>query len=200
VTSRSPTDAAPSRSFLRPNAATGPARSTIRADSGLREAEQHHWHERRPGQQRRQAALLLELGGGSPLFARESTWYSSLEEFRNLFHKLFVILEDAAVSCVTIEGSEFGSWQTLSQVDSITAGRHSVVLTVDDQDRLLNARQVGRLLTPPSMDGLELPTERGEGNRPVAIVGTFLQSLQELSSCKPAICCSGKEEIVTSDL
>ena len=93
----------------------------------------------------------------------KAPWYSSLEEFRNLFHKLFVILEDAAVSGVTIEGSEFGSWQTSSQVDSVTAGHHSIVLTVDDQDRLLNARQGGRLLTPPSMDGLELPTERREG-------------------------------------
>ena len=73
----------------------------------------------------------------------------------NLCNKLFVILEDAAVSGVTIEGSEFDSWQTLSQVDCITAGHHSVVFTVDDQDRLLNARQVGRLLRPPSMDGLE---------------------------------------------
>jgi hypothetical protein len=38
----------------------------------------------------------------------KAPWYSSLEELRNLFHKLFVILEDAAVSGVTIEGSEFG--------------------------------------------------------------------------------------------
>ena len=85
------------------------------------------------------------------------------------------------MSGVTIEGSEFGMWQTSSQVDSVTAGHHSIVLTVDDQDRLLNARQVGRLLTPPSMDSIELSTESHEGNRLVAIVRTFLQSLQELA-------------------
>jgi hypothetical protein len=38
------------------------------------------------------------------------------------------------VSGVTIEGSEFGSWQTSSQVDSIPAGHHSIVLTVYHQD------------------------------------------------------------------
>src|SRR5215208_3474084 len=96
-------------------------------------------------------------------------------------HRLSLPIEYAAVSGVTIEGSEFGIWQTSSQVDRITAGHHSIVITVYYEDRLLNARQVGRLLTPPSMDSLELSTESREGNRLVAIVRTFLQSHHELS-------------------
>ncbi len=107
---------------------------------------------------------------------------SWLEEFQSLFHKLFVILEYAAVSGVTIE-YELGMWQTSSQVGRIAAGHHSIVLTVYYQDRLLNARQVGRFLTSPRMDSLELSTERDEGNRCIAIVRPFLQSLQEFPSC-----------------
>src|SRR5438477_6746043 len=106
----------------------------------------------------------------------------SHEELQRLFHKRFVILEDAAMSGVRIE-DELGMWQTSSQVGRIAAGHHSIVLTVCDQDRVLNARQVGRFLTSPSMDSLELSTERDEGNRLIAMVRPFLQSLQEFPSC-----------------
>src|SRR5258708_5513157 len=103
------------------------------------------------------------------------------EEFQSLFHKRFVILEYAAVSGVTIE-DELGMWQTSSQVGRITARHHSIVVTVCYQDWLLNARQVRRFLKTPGMDSLELSTERGDGNRFIAIILTFLQSLQEFPS------------------
>src|SRR6266566_9142474 len=46
------------------------------------------------------------------------------------------------------------------------------------------------------MDSLEVGTERGNGNRCIAIVRTFLQSLQEFPSCSLAIGCFGEEEII----
>ena len=66
--------------------------------------------------------LLLEVGADLRCLLGKAPWYSSLEEFQNPCNKLFVILEDAAVSGVTIEGSEFGIWQTSSQVDSVLLG------------------------------------------------------------------------------
>src|SRR5436190_8723754 len=99
------------------------------------------------------------------------------------------------MSGVRIE-DELGMWQTSSQVGRITAGYHSIVITVCDQNRLLNVRQVGRFGKPPGMDSLEVSTERGNGNRCIAIVPPFLQSLQEFPSCSLAIGCFGEEEII----
>src|SRR5438874_9210535 len=96
---------------------------------------------------------------------------SRLEELQNLVDKLIVVLEDAAVSGIGIEG-ELGIWQPSSQVDGITARHHPIVVTVCYEDRLSNARQVGRLLTAPGVDRLELSAERWEGDRLIAIVGT----------------------------
>src|SRR6266516_37787 len=118
-----------------------------------------------------------------------------LEEFQRLWNKHFVILEDAAMSGVRIE-DELGMWQTSSQVGRITAGYHSIVITVCDQDRLLNARQVGRFGKLPGMDSLEVSTERGDGNRCIALVRPFFQSLQEFPRCFFAIGCFGEEEII----
>src|SRR5436190_8768583 len=106
---------------------------------------------------------------------------SRLEELQNLVDKLIVVLEDAAVSGIGIEG-ELGIWQPSSQVDGVAARHHPIVVTVCDEDRLLNACQVGRFLPSPGVDGLELRAERYGGNRLIAIVRAFLQPLQELSS------------------
>src|SRR5437660_8522392 len=46
------------------------------------------------------------------------------------------------------------------------------------------------------MDSLEVGTERGNGNRCIALVRPFLQSLQECPSCSLAIGCFGEEEII----
>src|SRR5207244_646813 len=124
------------------------------------------------------AALLKRSALQRPDSRDKDAGCSWLEECQSLCNKLVVILEYAAVSGVTIE-DELGMWQTSRQVGRITAGHHAIVLTVDDQDRLLNAGQVGRFLTPPRMDGLELSTERAEGHRSIAIVRPFLQSLHE---------------------
>ena len=96
-----------------------------------------------------------------------------LEEFSNLFNKRFVILEYAPVPGVSVE-DDFCIRQTPGQIDRITAGHHYIVLTVCYEDRLSNARQVGRFLTPPGMDSLELSTESSDGDRFIAIVRTFL--------------------------
>src|SRR5436305_12022922 len=46
------------------------------------------------------------------------------------------------------------------------------------------------------MDSLEVRTERGDGNRCIALVPPFLQSLQEFPRCSLAIGCFGEEEII----
>src|SRR5436305_2811164 len=46
------------------------------------------------------------------------------------------------------------------------------------------------------MDSLEVSTERGDGNRCIAMVPPFLQALQEFPRCSLAIGCFGEEEII----
>lgn len=74
-----------------------------------------------------------------------------------------------------------GVGQPVSEVQRVAGGHHRVVVTVCDQDRMADARQVRRLLRAPCMDGLELGAERAHCNRFVAIVLPFLEPLHELS-------------------
>lgn len=105
---------------------------------------------------------------------------SRLEKLQGIVHKLCVVLEYPAVAGVGIDAQR-GVGQPVSEVQRVAGGHHRVVVTVCDQDRMADARQVRRLLRAPCMDGLELGAERAHCNRFVAIVLPFLEPLHELS-------------------
>ena len=75
------------------------------------------------------------------------------------------------------------SWlfgQPAVEIDRVRGGHHPVVVTVGDQYGLPDDRQVGRLLSTPAMDGLQLGAIAGQGHRLVAVLGALLQPGQEL--------------------
>src|SRR5207245_7066916 len=77
------------------------------------------------------------------------------EKLQGPLDEVLVELEHAAVPGVGIE-DELAVREPPVEVDGVLAGHHLVALTVRDEHRLANAREVGRLLLPPPVDGLEL--------------------------------------------
>ena len=73
-------------------------------------------------------------------------------------------------------------------------GHHLVALTVDDEHRLVDAREVRGLLLTPSVDGLQLGAERADGDGLVAVAGAFLQPCQELLAGSSPVRGSGEEQ------
>src|SRR5215211_8723642 len=107
--------------------------------------------------------------------------------------EVLVELEHPAVPGVAIE-DELTVRESSIEVDSVLGGHHPVALTVHGEHRLLDAREVGRLLLTPSVDGLELGAECADGDGLVAVAGTFLQPCQELLAGSAPIGRSGEEE------
>src|ERR687897_1293213 len=94
----------------------------------------------------------------SPDYQPENSRTLRFKEFQSPLHECFVILEDASVSGVLIK-YEFGIREATLQVDGIAAGHHLIAIAVRHQHRVLDARQIGRRLTPPVMDSLKLGNE-----------------------------------------
>jgi hypothetical protein len=57
------------------------------------------------------------------------------------------------------------------EVDGVLGGHHLVAVTVHDEHRLVDAYEVRGLLLTPSVDGLELGTERADRDGLVSVVG-----------------------------
>jgi hypothetical protein len=108
---------------------------------------------------------------------------------------LLVILENAPVSSVLIE-YELGIREPVRKINRVAAGHHLVLITIRHQHRVMNARQIGRGLTPPGMDSLQLGDESDERNRFIAVFGTLFQPFQKLPRRPAAIGGFGEEEIV----
>ena len=106
-----------------------------------------------------------------------------------------MILENAPVSSVVIE-YELGIRKAVRKINRVAAGHHLVLITIRHQHRVMNARQIGRGLAPPSMDSLQLVGESNERNRFIAVFGAFFQPFQKLPRRPAAIGGSGEEEIV----
>ena len=68
------------------------------------------------------------------------------------------------MSSVVIE-YELGIRKAVRKINRVAAGHHLVLITIRHQHRVMNARQIGRRLTPPSMDSLQLGGESDERNR-----------------------------------
>src|SRR3989442_2251625 len=101
--------------------------------------------------------------------ARQDCVGSCFKELQRLCHERLVVLEDAPMSGILIE-DELGVRKTARHVDRVAAGHHLVVLAIRHQNRVMNARQIGRTLTPPGVDGLQLGSERPARNRLDAIL------------------------------
>jgi Enoyl-(Acyl carrier protein) reductase len=82
-----------------------------------------------------------------------------LEELESALDEVLVELEHPAVPGVGIE-DELAVWESLVEVDAVLGGHHLVALTVHDEHRLVDAREVRGLLLTPAVDGLQLGTER----------------------------------------
>src|SRR5213593_5064747 len=112
--------------------------------------------------------------------ARQDCVGSCVKELQSLFHERLVVLEDAPMTGILIE-DELGVRKAARQVDRVAAGHHSVVITIRHQNRVMNARQIGRTLTPPGVYGLQLGDERRDRNRLVAILGALFQPCQQFA-------------------
>ena len=108
---------------------------------------------------------------------------------------MLVILENAPVSSVVIE-YELGIRKAVGKINRVAAGHHLVLITIRHQHRVMNARQIGRVLAPPSMDSLQLVGESNERNRLIAVFGALFQPFQKLPRRLAAIGGFGEEEIV----
>ena len=91
------------------------------------------------------------------------------EELESALDEVLVELEDAAVAGVWVD-DELAVGESSVQVDGVLGGHHLVVVTVGDEDRLVDGREVRGLLQSPAVDGLELGAERAHGDRLVAVV------------------------------
>src|SRR3984957_10561667 len=104
--------------------------------------------------------------------------FSRSQEFERLSNELLVVLEDAAVSGVRVD-PERRIWKATRQVVRIDCGHHATVITVDYQDGMVDARQVGRLLKPPRVNRLEVRPENRQCDGLIPIVGALFQALDE---------------------
>src|SRR5215208_7260252 len=93
--------------------------------------------------------------------------------------EVLVELEHPAVPGVGVD-DELAVRESSIEVDGVLGGHHPVALTVRDEHRLVDAREIGGLLLTPSVAGLELGAERAYGDGLVAVVRTFLEPCQEL--------------------
>ena len=101
------------------------------------------------------------------------------EKLESPLDEVLVELEHPAVPGVGID-DELAVRESSIEVDGVLGGHHLVAFTVHDEHRLVDAREVGRLLLTPSVDGLQLGAERANGDGLVAVARTFLQPCQEL--------------------
>src|SRR5919108_2622080 len=115
------------------------------------------------------------------------------EELESPLDEVLVELEHAAVAGVGID-DELAVRESSVEVDGVLGGHHLVALTVHDEHRLVDAREVGRLLLTPAVDGLELGAERAYGDRLVAVVRALLQPCQELLPGSASVRRPGEEE------
>src|SRR5215208_7840127 len=116
-----------------------------------------------------------------------------LEELESALDEVLVELEHPAVPGVGID-DELAVRESPVEVDGVLGGHHLVALAVHDEHRLVDAREVRRLLLTPSVDGLELGAERAHGDGLVAVVRTFLQPGEELLSGAAAVRGPGEAE------
>src|SRR5512132_1541268 len=91
------------------------------------------------------------------------------EELESPLDEVLVELEHPAVPGVGID-DELAVRESSVEVDGVLGGHHLVAVTVHDEHGLVDAREVGGLLLTPSVDGLELGTERAHGDGLVAVV------------------------------
>src|SRR5918993_3822297 len=115
------------------------------------------------------------------------------KELKSQLDEVLVELEHPTVPGVGIE-DQLAAGESSVEVDGVLGGHHLVAITVQDEYRLVDAREVDGLPLTPSVDGLELGAERGYGDCLVAVVGTFLQPCQELLAGPAAVRCPGEEE------
>ena len=80
------------------------------------------------------------------------------EKLESPLDEVLVELEHPAVPGVGIE-DELAVRESPVEVECVLAGHHLVALTVHDEHRLVDAREIGGLLLTPSVDGLELGAE-----------------------------------------
>src|SRR5256885_14298582 len=105
---------------------------------------------------------------------------SCFKELQSLLHERLVVLEDTPMPRILIE-DDLGVRKAARHVDRVAAGHHLVVLAIRHQNRVMNARQIGRTLTPPGADSLQLGSERRDRNRLHAILGGPLPSSPEVA-------------------
>src|SRR5438128_5965372 len=79
--------------------------------------------------------------------ARQDCVGSCFKELQRLFHERLVVLEDTPMPGILIE-DELGVRKAARHVDRVAAGHHLVVVAIRHQNRVMNARQIGRTLTP----------------------------------------------------
>src|SRR6059036_1989546 len=101
--------------------------------------------------------------------SRQDCVASCFKELQRLFHERLVVLEDTPMPGILIE-DELGVRKAARHVDRVAAGHHLVALTIRHQNRVMNARQIGRTLTPPGVYGLQLGVKRPDRDRLVAIL------------------------------
>src|SRR5271169_4515147 len=108
-----------------------------------------------------------------PLLSRNRTSrVSRSQEFERLSNELLVVLEDAAVSGVRVDPQR-RIWKATRQVVRIGRRHHAIVITVDHQDGMVDARQLGRLLKPPRVNRFEVRPEDPQCDGLIPIVGAL---------------------------
>lgn len=120
---------------------------------------------------------------------------SAGEELQRVWDELLVVLEDAAVPGIGID-LDLAVGQALGQVEAVGGGHHSVVVSVGDEDGLLDGRQVGRLLYTPGVDSLQLGPHGFQRDLLVAIVGALLQPIHIVRGLPTAVGRRGEEQVL----
>src|SRR5213596_3613616 len=85
---------------------------------------------------------------------------SCFKELQSPFHERLVVLENTPMPRILIE-DDLGVRKAARHVDRVAAGHHLVVVAIRHQNRVMNARQIGRTLTPPGVDSLQLARNAG---------------------------------------
>src|SRR5207248_573473 len=97
--------------------------------------------------------LILSAGSGGCGAARELS-----EELESPLDEVLVELEHPAVPGVGVD-DELAVRESSIELDGVIGRHHLVAVTVHDQRRLVDAREVGGLLLTPAVDGLQLRAE-----------------------------------------
>ena len=103
---------------------------------------------------------------------------SLLEERERLLNECGMVLEDAAVPGVG-ENAQLCIRQPAGEFEGVERRHHHVVIAIDDQDGMLNRRELRGIALSPGLDRRKLSLNGFVADGRIKVLGAFFQALQE---------------------